>query len=437
MIYDRYGYPISAASEDAAALYRDGVDLMLSAWDGGSDRLHDALTADPEFALAHAALARWHAMHADMERAVTHAQTAVKLAGEHGDAREQSHADIIQKAVTGRPAEALAGVLEHIETWPGDAVILSLPLGAFGLYAFSGMKDHNEAKAELCERMARHYASDDWWFLTYHGWSIAEAGEVSRGRAMLEAAMDYRIANANGAHSLAHCMVEGGDGDAVIQLISGWLPEYPRESILHGHIAWHHALALLERGDADEAYEVYQRSVRPSASLGVPINRLTDAVSFLWRHELYGHETSPDDWKSASDYGEAHFPKAGHRFIDTHRAIGFAGAGERAKLDEMITALEEIASLKGTPQSDATLAMADGISAYQAGEFTRAADSLGAVMDEVVRIGGSNAQREIIEDTYIQALMRGGQIQRARTALTVRLDRRPSPRDSLWLSQIT
>jgi hypothetical protein len=56
------------------------------------------------------------------------------------------------------------------------------------------------------------------------------------------------------------------------------------------------------------------------------------------------------------------------------------------------------------------------------------------VLDDVVRMGGSHAQREIVEDTFIIALIRNGELPRARTMLDCRLHRRPSPRDSRWLA---
>jgi hypothetical protein len=45
---------------------------------------------------------------------------------------------------------------------------------------------------------------------------------------------------------------------------------------------------------------------------------------------------------------------------------------------------------------------------------------------------GSHAQREIIEDTFIVALMRGGEAAWARALLDRRLHRCPSPRDACW-----
>ena len=37
--------------------------------------------------------------------------------------------------------------LGHLDRWPRNALILSLPLGAFGLFAFSGMADHDQARS--------------------------------------------------------------------------------------------------------------------------------------------------------------------------------------------------------------------------------------------------------------------------------------------------
>jgi hypothetical protein len=59
------------------------------------------------------------------------------------------------------------------------------------------------------------------------------------------------------------------------------------------------------------------------------------------------------------------------------------------------------------------------------------------VLHEVVRIGGSHAQREIIEDTFIVALIRSGDMARARALLDGRLHRRPSPRDMRWQAAAT
>ena len=50
----------------------------------------------------------------------------------------------------------------------------------------------------------------------------------------------------------------------------------------------------------------------------------------------------------------------------------------------------------------------------------------------VPRLGGSDAQRELVEEARISALLRAGRYDDARDVLDERLDRRHSPRDQRW-----
>jgi len=75
------------------------------------------------------------------------------------------------------------------------------------------------------------------------------------------------------------------------------------------------------------------------------------------------------------------------------------------------------------------------MSAFADGDYRTCVGEIGPVLDEVVRIGGSHAQRTLVEDTFIVALMKSGELARARAMLDERLHRRPSPRDKRWLAQ--
>ena len=187
---DRYGLPLSTASAEAASAYRDGVDLMLSAWTGAAEAFERAIAVDPDFALAHIARARIHSFYQQGEAARKGAAKARALVAKHGTEREKSHVETLALAIEGNLPAALASTLKHLESWPRDAVVFSLPMGAFGLFAFSGMADHDQARQDLCARYSSHYG-EDWWFLTYHGWSMTENREVAKGRAMTERALAF------------------------------------------------------------------------------------------------------------------------------------------------------------------------------------------------------------------------------------------------------
>ena len=433
---DRYDLPLSTDSQAAAEAYIHGVDAMLSAWPDAGDAFDRALAADPDFALAQAAQARVLAMRSQPAEARARIALARDTAARRGTERERSHVDVVWLMMNGQSAKALERALAHADRWPRDVSILSLPLGAFGLFAFSGMADHDQARVDLCGRHAGAFGPDDWWFLTSHGWSLAENGEVARGREMLHRAMEIRRPNANGIHALAHAMFEGGAGADASALIADWLPDYDPSGVLHGHIAWHAALVALESGDAGGAYETYLRYVHPSVSQGMPINIVSDAASLLWRMEAYGHGAPAAAWSDVETYARQAFPRAGHAFLDPHMAMIEAASGDHSALERRIAALEDLVAQGALAAGSVVPTIVRAAAAFAAGNYAACADLLEPAAHDVVRIGGSGAQREIVEDTLLVALIRSDRADKARTLLDSRLHRRPSPRDAQWRANL-
>jgi hypothetical protein len=430
---DCRGLPLSTTSDLAAGRYRDGVDLLLSAWPGAAEALEEAIAADPDFALAHAARARLHAIRAEPAEARVRIATAAEIVARHGTEREQSHVEVLSLAINGQPARALERALAHADAWPRDVLILSLPLGAFGLLAFSGMADHDQARVDLCERHARHFAADDWWFLTCRGWSHAENGAVEYGRPLAQRGFELRKENANAAHALSHALYEAGAGEEAERLIASWLPGYDRSGTLHGHIAWHAALAALERGDTDRALAICADHVQPSVSAGMPINVVSDTASFLWRLQAYGHTVPEGLWQAAAAYAGPAFPKAGFAFADAHMAILDAASGNRDAVERRAATLTQLAEAGALAAGPVVPAICRAALAFAEEDYAACMRILEPVAAEVVRIGGSGAQREMLEDMLLLALMRSGEAAKARALLDRRLHRRPSPRDTRWL----
>lgn len=431
---DSRGLPLSTTSDLAAERYRHGVDLLLSAWPGAAETLDEAIAADPDFALAHAARARLHAIRTEMTKAKARIAAAEEIVARRGTERERSHVEVLSLAINGQSTVALKRALAHAETWPRDVLILSLPLGAFGLFAFSGMADHDQARVDLCERHARHFDADDWWFLTYRGWAHAENGNVAHGRAITQRGYDLRRNNANAAHALSHAMYEGGAHDDAEELIADWLPLYDRSGTLHGHIAWHAALGALERRDPERALAIYADYIQPSASAGMPVNVVSDTASFLWRLKAYGHTVPAGLWEDAAAYSGSYFQKAGFAFADIHMALLAAATGDRAAVEGRVKALAELVETGALAAGPVVPAICRAALAFADEDYATCARILEPVATEVVRIGGSGAQREMIEEMLLLALMRSGEATKASALLDRRLHRRPSSRDTRWHS---
>src|SRR5215207_176715 len=280
--------------------------------------------------------------------------------------REKSHVEIMAAVIESKPKLAVTGAEAHLEEFPRDAQVLSILLGAFGLYAFSGRPDHDAAKLAICERHARHYG-EDWWFVSYLGWSHTEAGNLSTGRTLSERAMALRAENANAAHGLSHAMFEQGDMAVGRKFLAQWMPAHDRKSFLHGHLAWHVALTHLDEGDLDGALDIYEAQIKPAGRPYPPLNIFTDGASLLWRLSLAGKAGLEPHWRDVAAYGEKYFPQAGAHFADVHFALAAAMTGGDA-LGTRLAQLEARAADGKLAPGSCAIELCRGIRAFAKGD---------------------------------------------------------------------
>src|SRR4029078_10611301 len=107
--------------------YRWGVGRLLAAWNGAEEALDRAIAADPDFALAHIARARMHAVFGRGAEARACAARARDLAAKPTE-RERGHVHVIASAIEGKAAQALADAERHIDAYPRDALVLVMLL---------------------------------------------------------------------------------------------------------------------------------------------------------------------------------------------------------------------------------------------------------------------------------------------------------------------
>lgn len=435
MLKDRFEQPLSSASDDAVAHYVTGLDCLLSANLGAEQALDAALRADPDFALAHIARARALQMAAHGPEAQQAAATARRLAGTCGE-RERSHIEIVALGVEGRGAEAFAALNAHLVSNPRDALPLSLALGVYGLFGFSGRADHHAAQRDLLERLAPHW-DPDWWFLTYLGWSHVETGNCSHGIDLLERALAGNPHNAHAAHARAHGYYETGEAEAGAQFIAAWLPTYDSASPLHCHIAWHLALFALHLGDTERAAAVYNAHIQPSVSQAVPMFTLIDNAAFLWRAQIYGQPSAPAADRATAEYARQHFPDAGLAFVNVHTAMALAAAGDYVASTHHLESVEALVVDDRQPPGPVVSTICAGITAFGRGDYGVAADDFAKSLHDLDRIGGSHAQRDVVIDSLIAAHLRAGQPDKARDVVTARAQERAPHLDQDWLGRVS
>lgn len=78
------------------------------------------------------------------------------------------------------------------------------------------------------------------------------------------------------------------------------------------------------------------------------------------------------------------------------------------------------------PAGPVTVALARAAGAFNTGDWDTTIDRLEPVIDHVVRIGGSRAQRDVIENTLLAAYVKADRHEDARSRMAQRVDRTPS-----------
>jgi len=423
MLVDRYGLPVSTKSDVATAAYVAGADCVLAAVAGAGEHLEQAIAADPEFALAHIALARARFLEADVRSARDSAARARELAG-RATARESSHVNAIALAIEGRPVDALAATRGHLIEFPRDAMVLAPATGVFGLVGFSGRQDREPELYGLLRNLATHYG-DDWWFNSVLAFAACECGYLNEARKLIEKSLATNPRSAHGAHIRTHVHYETGEMAEALEFLDGWMPSYDRRGLLHCHLSWHVALCALALGRLDRAWSVYRADVRPGGAWGPPINVATDASSFLWRCELAGQSRQADAWCEVREYTQGCFPKAGLAFIDVHAALTCIADGDGAAFDRLLNEIRERLGANKYAAGGVVLLLAKGFTAYAEGDWAAAIALLEQALPETVRIGGSRAQRDLVEGTLLAAYLQAGRPADAGALVARRIDRQP------------
>ena len=222
-------------SKDALEAYDQAVDCQLHAWPGALAAIERALEHTPDFALAHstrAMLLQSAGRGAEAREASKQALVFAKAVTE----REQSHVGIVNLMLEGRSTAALQNVRTHAGQWPGDALVMSLALGAFGLITFSGQADHDQQRFDFVQKLLPHYPSDHPWLLSHRGWVLIETEQPEAGLPFVSRSLELRIANGNAAHIMMHARFELDEPDIAMEFAKTWLTQYPDTAMLFGHI---------------------------------------------------------------------------------------------------------------------------------------------------------------------------------------------------------
>jgi hypothetical protein len=335
-------------------------------------------------------------------------------------ARERSHVHAIVAHLRGDSA----AVVRHLETYPADALLLSV---AVPTIAFAGVTEVPEEAWAIVERAAPAYGND-WWYAGLLGFIRQEQGRFDEAMDLACCSLAEEPDAGHSAHARAHAHYETGDHDAGLAWMDGWVHGDGAHTDSLSHFAWHAALHELSIGDLDAVRRRYETQLRPQHTVGC--RALVDTGSLLFRWALTpGAGAVPELDEVARVTGRDTLVRPSTPFLAMHAAVTLLALDDASALRQ----LEVYADSHSHPTQRAVVApLARAMRRLVAGEHSAGADALARLQGKTIRLGGSDAQREILEEARIAALLRADRLDEARMLLDDRIDRRHSPRDTRW-----
>jgi tetratricopeptide (TPR) repeat protein len=435
---DRYGLPLTTKSTRAAERFIEGLDLLLEQNFGPEAQFTEAIEADTGFALAYSALAYMLHLRAQVTEARERMQQAEALATGLSH-REQQQIEAIALFVNGQGPRSYALIREHLNDYPRDILMLRVAQRLFSLGCNgAGVASFPEPLLALMQGVASAYG-DDWAFLGSYAFAHHETGHVEEARRLAERSLALRPTNAVAAHSVAHVFFETGDAVNGGAFLETWLKGFDTRAPYHVHLSWHQALFELAQGRYQQAFALYEADIRPAVVANMA-PALNDSAALLWRASMYSDTAPPFPPEEVRDLAAPAASRPGPAFRDAHAALAFAVAGDEVYMGHMIDRLQGLAEAGDVLAGEVTLPLVQGINAFAHRAYSEAIRRLEPLfteprLDQLARIGGSHAQREVFEDTLLEAYLRAEQFEKAEAMLHTRLQRRDSVRDLFWLGR--
>lgn len=263
-----------------------------------------------------------------------------------------------------------------------------------------------------------------------------QAEEVGRRAVHIASAVPWAI------QAVAHVMEMQGrfeDGTA-------WLRQHqPHWAVTHGlatHLWWHMGLFRLEALDLSGVHRLLDAHLSGPALQGtLPC---VDAVGLLWRVHLLEHDVGARFAEVLSAWAPREDDAGFETFTDLHVLLAMLGADELVQAESWLARCaaramqaEDARRSNHTTAREVGLPLMRGLLAFARGDDDAAVQALQGARAQAHRLGGSHAQRDLIDQTLMAASARASHHAVGRALLNERRMAKPlTPLTRHWAERL-
>ena len=307
---------------------------------------------------------------------------------------QAKHAAAIRVAVDGDYGGAVRAYDSILEDHPADDLALGVA------HVFDYLLGN---PAALRARATRALASRDPAAPGYHGllslyaFALQECGDYTAAEEVARRALEREPLDVRAHHSVAHVMEMQGRFEDGVRWMGSRSASWTGAGAASVHLWWHLALYHLELGQPENALAVLDHRMQ-----GDSLSELIDASALLWRLHLHGVPTEGRFDALAARW--APYAEDAHcAFNDLHAMMAFVAASRWDCAERLLAAQSRRIERTGGANHDMTRLVgypaSRALAAFGRGDYAAAEALLRGLPPVAHRIGGSHAQRDVLQLT--------------------------------------
>lgn len=424
MAQDAQGQDLTGTSPNAAELIDKAVRAFTLNFGDPNAFLAEAEADSPECQIAELIRIWPLTLSNDPDLLAGARERVAKLDAGAMNERERAHLEALRLAAESRWKSAVAILDRHLMRYPHDLVAHQ---SAMRLENFQGL--FHRAAGRSAQALPHWSESQPGYgiLLSFYGFGLEESGEYEQSEEITRAAAELEPYGYWPQHTLAHVLEMTGRPEEGLDWMdsreSYWSSPENNNRV---HIWWHKSLYHVELGQHDAALSLYDNQI--AETLRPVGTSLCNPTALLWRLETLGCEAG-DRWAPLFKIWQGRANGRTSPFNDIHLAMTALRAGERAAYEELLAATRATATGDGenAPAYGAIVVpVVQALADFTDGNYADAVEQLLPVRPDLWRMGGSVAQRDIVDWTLTVAALRAGLTDEARSLANERLALRPN-----------
>ena len=422
---DARGLAVSGASAKSLETYERAL-RALNIYRGDPVAIIDeALAAQPDFAMGHVLRAQVQVTMWERSMLPGIRESIARLEALQGtmNDRERRHAGALKAWAADdweKHRAELGGVLAE---YPRD--LLAMQVAHIADF-FHG--DRESLRDRVARAMPGWKRDDEGYglLLGMHAFGLEENGSYGKAEETGHTALHYDAEDCWAQHAVAHVLEMQSRQSEGIQFMELRTKSWAQpDNGFAFHNWWHTALYHLDQGRPQRALEIYDAGVRPQPS-EIRLMML-DAAALLWRMHLRGFDVGRR-WEELADAYRKGDENGFYAFNDMHAMMAFVATGRSKEAAALLKAAESSArerNTNGRMAQVAGLAIVRAIEAFGSEKYAEVVSLLAPLRETARSVGGSNAQRDVVIRTLLEAALRAGDKALARSLAEERVAQKP------------